>query len=125
MSHVYQPVKGRGMLNKAKAGLKVWLVVLAMLASSSATALELSKADYIKLLVSSYVHGFKEFDTSVMAFDDGSISVGIYYDSNFGSANRARQLSRRFEKQIPFLLSKYDWGKEISLSVNVYGENRF
>jgi len=112
------------MLSKAKAGLKVWFVVLAVLASCLATALEVSKADYIKLIVSNYVHGFKEFDTSVVAFDDGSVSVGIYYDINTQSPTRAEQLQLRFEKQVPLLFSTYDWGKNIRLRVSVYGENR-
>jgi len=112
------------MLSKAKAGLKVWFVVLAVLASCLATALEVSKADYIKLIVSSYVHGFKEFDTSVTTFNDGSVSVGIYYDVSTQSSSRAYQLQQRFEKQVPLLFGKYDWGKGIRLRVSVYGEDR-
>jgi len=112
------------MFNKVKDSLKVWFVVLAVLASCLATALEVSKADYIKLIVSGYVHGFKEFDTSVVAFDDGSVSVGIYYDVSSQSPSRAEQLKQRFEKQVPLLFSKYDWGKNIRLRVSVYGEDQ-
>ncbi len=57
-------------------------------------------------------------------FDDGSLSVGIYYDMHSGSVDRANQLSRRFENQIPSLLSRYDWGNGIKLIVSVYGEDR-
>tara|TARA_B110000208_G_C11598269_1_gene368999 strand:+ start:377 stop:724 length:348 start_codon:yes stop_codon:yes gene_type:complete len=104
--------------------IKALLVSLVLVASSFSNALEVTKGDYIKLIVSNYVHGFKEFDTSVIAFDNGLVSVGIYYDMELGSVSRANQLSRRFEKQIPALLSQYDWGKDISLIVNVYGEDR-
>ena len=104
--------------------IKALLVSLVLVASSFSNALEVTKGDYIKLIVSNYVHGFKEFDTSVIAFDDGSVSVGIYYDIKSGSVSRANQLSRRFENQIPALLSHYDWGKDISLIVRVYGEDR-
>jgi hypothetical protein len=104
--------------------IKALIVSLILLTSSLSYAIELTKEDYIKLIVSNYVHGFKEFDTSVIAFDDGSVRVGIYYDIKSGSVSRANQLSRRFENQIPALLSGYDWGKDISLIVSVYGEDR-
>ena len=42
----------------------------------------------------------------------------------FGSVNSDNQLSRRFENQIPALLSHYDWSKDISLILSVYGEDR-
>ena len=112
------------MLNFKLKALKVLVVSLALVTSSFSNALEVTKGDYIKLVVSNYVHGFKEFDTSIIAFDDGSVSVGIYYDIKSGSVSRANQLSRRFESQIPALLSRYDWGKDISLIVKVYGEDR-
>tara|TARA_B100000795_G_C22345229_1_gene266567 strand:- start:73 stop:453 length:381 start_codon:yes stop_codon:yes gene_type:complete len=105
-------------------GIKALIVSLILLTSSLSYAIELTKADYMKFIVSNYVHGFKEFDTSVIAFDDGSVSVGIYYDITSGSVSRANQLSRRFEKQVPALLSRYDWGKDISLIVSVHGEDR-
>ena len=112
------------LLNFKLKALKVLVVSLALVTSSFSNALEVTKGDYIKLVVSNYVHGFKEFDTSVIAFDDGSVSVGIYYDITSGSVSRANQLSRRFEKQVPALLSRYDWGKDISLIVSVHGEDR-
>jgi hypothetical protein len=104
--------------------IKALIVSLMLLTSALSYAIELTKEDYIKLIVSNYVHGFKEFDTSVIAFDDGSVNVGIYYDIKSGSVSRANQLSRRFENKIPVLLSRYDWGKDISLTVNVHGEDR-
>ena len=105
-------------------GIKALIVSLILLTSSLSYAIELTKADYIKFIVSNYIHSFKEFDTSVIAFDDGSVSVGIYYDITSGSVSRANRLSRRFEKQVPALLSRYDWGKDISLIVSVHGEDR-
>ena len=112
------------MLNFKLKAFKVVVVSLVLVTSSFSNALEVTKGDYIALIVSNYVHGFKEFDTSVKAFDDGSVSVGIYYDIKSGSVSRANQLSRRFENQIPALLSRYEWGKDISLIVSVYGEDQ-
>ena len=64
------------MLNFKLKALKVLVVSLVLVTSSFSNALEVTKGDYIKLIVSNYVHGFKEFDTSVIAFNDGSVSVG-------------------------------------------------
>ena len=83
----------------------------------------IEKSEYLELVVGNYVNGFKEFDTSVVAHDD-SISVGIYHDSNEQSALRAEQLADRFRKQLPIMLEKYDWADDISILVNVYGEDR-
>ena len=83
----------------------------------------IEKSEYLELVVGNYVNGFKEFDTSVEALDD-SISVGIYHDSTEQSALRAEQLADRFRKQLPIMLEKYDWANDISILVNVYGEDR-
>lgn len=91
--------------------------------SVSVGALEISQKDYIALIVSSYVHGFKEFDTSVTAFND-SVSIGIYYDQSTQDRKRAYQLAKRFESQVPAKLSQYEWGKDVKVIVNVYSEDR-
>ena len=89
---------------------------------SHAESIELEKRDYLMLIVGNYVHGFKEFDTSVVAFDD-SVSVGIYYDAETQDGNKAETLADRFRKQLPRLLAKYEWANEVTFVVNVYGES--
>jgi len=88
----------------------------------SANALEISQKDYITLIVSSYVHGFKEFDTTVVAFDE-AVSIGIYYDLSTQDRERAYQLAKRFEEQVPFKLNQYEWGKDIKVIANVYSQD--
>jgi hypothetical protein len=95
---------------------------LAYASLSQAETIPLEKRDYLKLIVSSYVNGFNEFDTTIVTFDD-SISVGIYYDSNVQDESRAKQLADRFRKYIPSLLEKYDWADDISVLVSVYSED--
>ena len=102
------------------------LVMVALLLGSSvsiAEPIELEKRDYLTIIVSNYVHGFKEFDTSVVTFDD-SINVGIYYNSNKQNFDRAEQLAARFKEFLPSMLEAYDWASDISIVVNVYGEDR-
>ena len=98
--------------------------VLLLLSCSLAFAerLELEKKDYIKLIVSSYVNGFKEFDTSVTTFDD-SVSIGIYYDVSAQKESRAEQLAKRFRRHVPLILANYEWAKNVKLRVSVYSEN--
>jgi hypothetical protein len=91
---------------------------------SFAEDIVLDKKDYLTLIVSNYVHGFKEFDTSVTSFEDG-VSVGIYYDSSTQSKDRANQLAERFRFQIPLMLGTYNWAKDIKVIVNVYPEDRY
>ena len=85
--------------------------------------IQLEKRDYLKLIVSTYVNGFKEFDTTVVTFDD-SVSVGIYYDSTGQDQQRADQLAKRFRENIPPMLEPYKWAKNIKVIVSVYGEER-
>ena len=88
-----------------------------------AEKIELEKKDYLILVVGNYVHGFKEFETSVTSFND-SLSIGIYYDESTQSEIRANQLAKRFRFQIPRKLSQYPWAKDIEIIVNVYSEDR-
>lgn len=100
------------------------LVFLFLISSvfAQAEGIPLAKKDYITLIVSSYVHGFKEFETSVTSFAD-SVSVGIYYDLSTQSEDRAKQLAKRFRLQIPFKLDAYDWAKGVEVVVNVYSQD--
>jgi hypothetical protein len=95
---------------------------LAYASLAQAETIPLEKRDYLNIIVSSYVNGFNEFDTTIVTFDD-SISVGIYYDSNEQDESRAKKLADRFRHNLPSLLEKYDWADDISVLVSVYGEN--
>ena len=90
---------------------------------SFAEKIELEKKDYLTLVVSNYVHGFKEFETSITALSD-SVSIGIYYDVSTQDKQRANQLAERFRSQVPPILNRYDWAKNVEVIVNVYSEDR-
>jgi hypothetical protein len=104
--------------------ISVFLIVTALTYTplSQAETVALEKRDYLNLIVSSYVNGFNEFDTTIVTFDD-SISVGIYYDSNAQDESRAKKLADGFRKNLPSLLKKYDWADDISVLVSVYSED--
>jgi hypothetical protein len=104
---------------------KIIIVFFVLIISSISYAekVELEKTDYLTLIISNYVHGFKEFETSVTSFED-SVSVGIYYDVSTQSEIRANQLAKRFRTQIPPILNRYDWAKSVKIHVNVYSEDR-
>ena len=100
------------MQNSAFAYLKILLTY----------GIELEKKHYLTLIVGNYVHGFKEFETSVVGYEE-SVSVGIYYDLSTQSRERAYQLAKRFRAVIPQLLSHYEWAKSVEVLVNVYSED--
>ena len=99
------------------------LVILIMANQFFAENIELTKSDYIALIVSNYVHGFKEFDTSITSFED-SVSIGIYYDDSTQSEARANQLATRLRTQVKAQLGRYDWALGVKVIVNVYSEDR-
>ena len=106
--------------------IAILLLVLSSLLSGTpvlAEKIEFEKKDYLMLVVGNYVHGFKEFETSVTSFND-SVSIGIYYDESTQSEIRANQLAKRFRFQVPRKLSQYQWAKDIKVIVNVYAEDR-
>ena len=104
---------------------KIFLMLTLIVMSTPAIAetVEVEKKDFIALIVGNYVNGFKEFDTTVMGFND-SVSVGIYYDTSTQSKSRAEQLAKRFRLHIPGKLKTYSWEKPIKVLVTVYPEQR-
>jgi len=74
---------------------------------------------YLTLIISNYVHGFKEFGTSVVAREE-SVLIAIYYNINTQSELRANQLAKRFRFQAPILLDRYEWAKDTEVLVSVY-----
>ena len=101
----------------------IFLILVLTTLTISVHGIELEKKDYLALIVSNYVYGFNEFDMSVVGYEE-AVSVGIYYDVSTQKENRAVQLSERFRKNIPKILEKYSWAKNIEVLVNVYSEDR-
>jgi len=93
-----------------------------IISCSLASALEIEKKDYLSLIVGNYVHGFKEFETSVTTFDK-SVNIGIYYDVSTQDKERANKLAKRFRTQIPEKIRTYEWAKNIKIIINVYSED--
>jgi hypothetical protein len=102
--------------------MMLWLLALMPVIVFGAETIELEKKDYIALIVSSYVNGFNEFETSVTAFED-SVSVGIYYDQTTQDESRAEGLANRFRLQVPLRLSRYEWSEDVDVIVNVYSQD--
>jgi len=90
---------------------------------SNKRSITLEQGDYLKLIVGNYVHGFKEFDTSVKTSGD-SVRVGVYFAGDVQGRQRAEQLAERFRQQLPSILDDYKWTKEITLIVYVYDKSR-
>lgn len=75
------------------------------------------------MIVANYIHGFKEFDTSVLS-GGALVSVAIYHDVQTQSYERALQLKKRFVKQIPEVLRGYVWARNVKIEVQVISEDR-
>lgn len=86
---------------------------------ATSKTIELDKRFALKVLVASYVNGFKEFDTTVVGHDD-RVSIGIYIDRESKSRERASHLANRFKEHVPKLLKLSPWAKDIKVVVNVY-----
>jgi hypothetical protein len=82
---------------------------------------KLARTEYLALLAGNYVHGFKEFDTTVKT-DEESVSVGIYYDPNVQEKNRAEQLAERFRKDLPLMFeeTRHEWAANVGVLVTVH-----
>ena len=91
--------------------------------ASGTRSITLERGDYLKLIVGNYVHGFKEFDTSVKTSDD-SVRVGVYFAGDAQGRERAEQLAERFRQQVPSILDDYKWAKDVTLIVYVYDNSR-
>ncbi len=102
--------------------LAIILVGVFLAAFVQAEEVTLTKEDYAAFVVGNYVHGFKEFETSVTTLES-SVSVGIYFDKSTQSEARANQLADRFRKQIPLILKRYEWAKGFEVVVSVYSED--
>jgi len=90
---------------------------------SDADRIELTKKDYLTLIVGNYVHGFKEFETSVTA-SDGTVNITIFYSKLLDNEARVYWLVELFRKNIPGILKQYSWTKDVTIKVEVYSERR-
>ncbi len=100
----------------------LFMMFFICVAASYSEDIILEKKDYLKFLTSSYVHGFKSFDTTVVAFEN-SISVGIYY-SESSMKIKAEELAERFNLQIPLILKSYKWAEGVTVKVSVCPETQ-
>ncbi len=92
-------------------------------AQSTGSLVSISQEDFLELKIGNYVHSFNEFDTSIV-IRDKQISIGIYFDISTQDIQRAEQLKKRLETQIPHILEKYEWAKGFQLVVSVWSEDR-
>ena len=90
---------------------------------SDADRIELTKNDYLTLIVGNYVHGFKEFETSVTA-SDGAVSITIFYSNFLDNEARVFWLADLFQMKIPGILKQYSWAKDVTINVEIYPERR-
>jgi hypothetical protein len=103
--------------------LVICLLIFLLSSFNYANSIELEKKHYLALIVGNYVHGFKEFDTSVVGFEE-SVSIAIYYDINTQTELRANQLAVRLRFQVQKILNAHEWAKDTEVLVNVYSEDR-
>ena len=108
-------------LHTGAASAQKWLLLLILFIPSTAISetVEIDKRFALKMLVASYVNGFKEFDTTVVGYDD-SVSIGIYVERDDQVRERAEQLATRFKEQIPKLLDLNPWASGVKVVVTVY-----
>jgi hypothetical protein len=93
------------------------LIILSQLCLAETVQIEKSFA--LKMLVASYVNGFKEYDTTVVG-GEGVVSIGIYVDRAGQTKEGAEALSARFKEQVPRLLKLQSWAKDTEVVVNIY-----
>ena len=91
--------------------------------SSESETIRLTKNDYLTLIVGNYVHGFKEFETSVTA-SDGTVNITIFYSNFLDNEGRVFWLADLFQLKIPEILKQYSWAKDVTINVEVYPERR-
>lgn len=97
----------------------IFLLSLFLTSAVFAETVEIDKRFALKMLVASYVNGFKEFDTTVVGYDN-RVSIGIYVERDNQSRKKAEQLATRFKEQIPKLLDLNSWASGIKVVVTVY-----
>jgi hypothetical protein len=84
----------------------------------------MTRRDYLELMVGNYIHGFKRFGTTAYILNDNGdkMFIEIYYNEKTQSKIEALLFKRRLEKEMPYILEKYDWAKGVPFEVNVFAE---
>ena len=88
-----------------------------------AKGIELSKKDYLALIVCNFVYGFMKYEMSVTTTDN-LVSVGIYFNNRFYADSLAYDLAEIIREEIPEILKEYDWANDVAVEVVVYGKSR-
>lgn len=82
----------------------------------------MSKREYLELLVGNYIHGFKEFGTAIYILPDPNdvLYVDVYYDEKSQKKLDAMKFQRHLAKELPYVLARYDWAKNIPIEINIF-----
>jgi hypothetical protein len=98
-------------------------VILGLANDELKEKVQLTKKEYLQLVIGAYVWGFNEFDTGINIYPN-LIRINIYYDIDRQSVELADSLKKRFELQIPNLIQHIPWAKDYKIDVSVYSEAR-
>ena len=116
---------------KRRISKPVVLLVILVLVGTFAIAgepsnkkrIELSKKDYLAMIVCNYVYGFNYYDTSVTTTDN-LVSIGIYYNSSFYAESLPYEIAEKFRSEVPKILKEHSWANDVVVVVKVYSEPR-
>ena len=116
---------------KRRISKPVVLLVILVLVGTFAIAgepsnkkrIELSKKDYLAMIVCNYVYGFNYYDTSVNTTDN-LVSIGIYYNSSFYAESLPYEIAEKFRSEVPKILKEHSWANDVVVVVKVYSEPR-
>ena len=76
----------------------------------------------LELMVGNFIHGYKEYGTTVYVTDN-KLYVEIFYDARSQSKLDALVFKRKVEKEMPYVLQRYDWSKSVAFEVSVFSES--
>jgi len=115
---------------KRRISKQVVLLVILVLAGTFAIAgepsnkkrIELSKKDYLAMIVCNYVYGFNYYDTSVTTTDN-LVSIGIHFNSSFYAESLPYEIAEKFRSEVPKILKEYSWANDVVVVVKVYSES--
>jgi hypothetical protein len=97
-----------------------FLIFFSLSFYSSGDELKISRDDYLKLIIGNYIHGFNQFDTTLVVMNN-SVSIRIYY-KNEKNLDDVQKLTERFKNQIPHILERYHWTTTTNVIVSTYQE---
>jgi len=81
----------------------------------------ISRKDFLEFKTSSYVAGFKKYDSSVL-ITDNEIRVSLYLNQK-QSQNDAKAILKRMKSHLELMLKQYEWAKDIIVNTSVWHEN--